>query len=152
MRPPRAGWLAVIVAVACRRPAPPPVPEPLPPDVPTPRTDGVVAGPRYVVDAPPPPPVPADVPGQGGLSPYVSRVRRTLADRMAGCTQAPGHGALVSITLGPDGAVTSVRLARSSGDGGWDACLAASLSAGTFQPPPLELLRDGAFATDLMFR
>jgi hypothetical protein len=149
---PRAAWLALLLAAGCRRPTPPPVPEPLPPDVPTPRTDGVVAGPRYVVDAPPTPPVPTDVPGQGALSPYVSRIRRSLADRMQACTASPGHGALLSLALGPDGAVVSARLTRPSGDGAWDACLSSSLAAGGFEPPPLELLRDGAFTTDLLFR
>jgi outer membrane biosynthesis protein TonB len=141
-------WLA-----GCPRPAPPPAPEPLPADVPVPRTDGVVAGPRYLVEAPPPPEVPPTVPGQGVLSPYLSVVRRDLADRMRACTTSPsGGGAMLKLSLAADGAVSSTLLARSSGDAAWDTCLLESVAGGGFEPPPVELIEAGVFATDLVFR
>lgn len=146
--------LTLALLAACHR-APPALsaPEPLPPDVPTPRTDGVVAGPHYVVDAAPPPPVPADVPGQGVLPAYVSLLRRDLADRMAGCTSATtGHSALLKLSLAADGSVRDALLARSSGDAAWDACLRSSIDAGPFEVVPPELVEGAGFATDLVFR
>jgi hypothetical protein len=148
----RAALLAALCA--CRHPAPIAPPEPLPPDVPIPRTDGVVAGPHYVVDAAPPPDLPADVPGQGVLSPYVSLIRKDLAERMTGCTSAPsGHGALLKLSLRSDGSVDGALVARSSGDAAWDGCLVSSVEAGPFEPPPPELVASGGvFAVDLVFR
>ncbi len=143
---------ALALLWACERVPPAPLAEPLPPDVPIPRTDGAIAGPRYVVDAAPPPAVPTDVPGQGVLSPYVSMLRRDLTDRMAGCVPEGAHGAMLSLVLSADGAVTNAVLARSSGVPAWDECLTTAVAAGAFEAPPFELLQGGSFSTNLVFR
>ena len=144
----RALALFALAAGCAPKVAPPGLPVPLP----VPRADGVIAGPHYLVDAPPPPPVPADVPGQGSLPPYVSLVRRTLADRIRPCSLAPGSGARVALTLAADGTAIASQVVRSSGDDRWDGCLESALAGGGFPAPPAELLVDGVFATDLVFR
>lgn len=143
----------LLLLVGCPKAPAVPTPEALPADVPIPREGGPAAGPRYVVDAPPPPQVAADVPGQGAIGPYMSLLRRDLADRMSACTSAPsGGGAMLRLVLAYDGAPTTVTLVRSSGDAAWDACLLASVGQGAFEVPPPELLEGTSFATDLVFR
>lgn len=142
----------ILALLACHHAAPPP-PPPEPADVPHPREGGAVAGPHYVVEAPPAPALGAEVPGQGVLPAYVSLLRRDLADRMAGCTNGKGgNGALLELSLGPDGAVVGQVLARPSGDPGWDECLTSSVALGPFEAPPPELVERDGYRVALVFR
>ncbi len=120
--------------------------EPTPPPV-----EGPVAGPHYIVNEAPPPPVPAEVPGQGPLPPYLSKVRKVVDERLSACTggRPPPEPAMVGLRIAGDGAVLASRLVRTSTDAAWDACLARAVE-GELPDPPLELLVDGALDTPTM--
>ncbi|MCB9684134.1 MAG: hypothetical protein H6738_00705 [Alphaproteobacteria bacterium] len=138
--------LALLV-VGCHH-APPPASDELPFELPVgfsltppPEPEGPIAGPRNVVTEPPPPPIAADVPGQGPMVPYVSKVRKVLGTRLDGCTTAPPPSpAMIDLQIGADGSLVAGVLKTSSGDAAWDECLMGGVRQGELPVPPPELL------------
>ncbi len=132
-------WLAL--ALGCPKPATPTVVPALPDDVPKPRQDGPVAGPRYVVEELPPPPPDPDAPGQGPLVPYLASVRKAVMTHVSACLAAnavvpPQQPVLVVAVIDGGGQLRDVALRRSSGSPGVDACAIHGFRVAEIRPPP----------------
>lgn len=148
--------LVLVLASCAKKPPPVPVAEEVPDDVPTPRTDGPLAGPRAVVDEAPPMPPPEGTPGGGLLPPYLTKLRKALVDPLDAClAEGPatvvGTPALVVARLDAEGRLLSVGFERPSGVAWYDACLAKAFEAAVFPAPPPEVLGpDGQLQTPQM--
>lgn len=136
----------------------PPTLTPIPDDVPTPRADGPIAGPRAVVDQAPPQPVPEGTPGGGPVPPWLAQVRAAVTAGLDRCL-ATGPAtiksgtALVTLRIDRAGNVLEVVFVRSSGSEAYDACLVEAARAARPEPPPPEALQaDGQALTEMAFR
>lgn len=131
-------WAAWMVACA---PKQPPVEAPAPDAE---WSEGPSAGPRNVLGQPPPEPLPPDTPGGGPLRAYLPLVRAQVNAGVERCLrdEAPtiAEPALVQVTIGADGAVSDVAIARPSGDPNYDDCLIRAFRSARLPAPPPEIL------------
>ena len=154
----RLTWLA-LVALACAKSTPPEAAVAPSPDKESsrPSSDGIVAGPRNIVETPPPPTDP-DIPGQGPKVAYMMAIRTAMMSPFQACIEPldlPKDGApvLVNARIDASGAVVVSQVRKASGNESLDKCALEAANTAVLAAPPAELLNeDGVVVTsDIAF-